>query len=247
VKRAAVQAVLPAALSAVPLAVSLAVSLAGPARAAPGETAPACPAPQVAEFSGGKGFRLFVTRQGTMTWSNPLRPLSPETVQVLQVVIRNKLATAYGPDLSGLRRGPSPATLEAQNGATIQWAGNPDSLPQTLRIFADDGGQILAELNFQACGDAPKVAEPKAPKPVPTARKGGPKAASKSEASTKTDSTADSPKVDGVPAEGAGPAADALKAAPKRAARPKREKAAAPEGAPSRTPGGLLLPQGAIP
>ncbi|UHC18788.1 hypothetical protein LRS73_13590 [Methylobacterium currus] len=236
-KRAAVQAVLLAALSAVPLA--------GPARAAPGETAPACPAPQAAEFSGGKGFRLFVTRQGTMTWSNPLRPLSPETVQVLQVVIRNKLATAYGPDLSGLRRGPSPAALEAQNGATIQWAGSPDSLPQTLRILADDGGQVLAELTFQACGDAPKVAEPKAPKPVPTARKGGPKAASKSEAS-KAESTADS-KADGAPADGTGPAADAPKAAPRRAARPKREKAAAPDSAPSRTPGGLMLPQGAIP
>ncbi len=236
--RAAVQAVLLAALSAV----SLAVSLAGHARAAPGETAPACPAPQAAEFSGGKGFRLFVTRQGTMTWSNPLRPLSPETVQVLQVVIRNKLATAYGPDLSGLRRGPSPAALEAQNGATIQWAGSPDSLPQTLRIVADDGAQVLAELTFQACGDAPKVAEPKAPKPVPTARKGGPKASSKSETSKAE------PKTDGgASAEGADPVADAPKAAPKRAARPKREKAAAPDDAPSRTPGGLVLPQGAIP
>ncbi|MGX7704106.1 hypothetical protein [Methylobacterium sp. Gmos1] len=225
-KRAAVQAVLLAALSAVP------------AHAAPGDAAPACPAPQAAEFAGAKGFRLFVTRQGTMTWSNPLRPLSPETVQVLQVVIRNKLATAYGPDLSGLRRGPSPAALEAQNGATIQWAGSPDSLPPTLRIVADDGGQVLAELAFQACGDAPKVAEPKAQKPVPTARKGTPK---------KAEPKPDAPTTEGAQAEGAEPAADAPKPAPKRAAKPKREKAAAPEGAPSRTPGGLMLPQGAIP
>ncbi len=175
-KRAAVPAVLLAALSAVPLAV--------PARAAPGEpasgeAAPVCPAPQAAEFTGDKGFRLWVTRQGSMTWSNPLRPLSPETVQVLQVVIRNKLATAYGPDLSGLRRGPSPAALEAQNGATIQWAGAPEGLPRTLRILADDGGQVLAELAFQACGDAPKAAEPK---PAPTARKGGSKKVDKTRA-----------------------------------------------------------------
>jgi hypothetical protein len=232
VTRAAVQAMLLAALSVVPLAV--------PARAAPGDAAPACAAPQAAEFAGPKGFRLFVTRQGTMTWSNPLRPLSPETVQVLQVVIRNKLATAYGPDLSGLRRGPSPAALEAQNGATIQWAGSPDSLPPTLRIVADDGGQVLAELAFQACADAPKVAEPRAPKPVPTARKGAPKP-------PKAESKADAPAADGPQAEGAEPAADAPKPAPKRAAKPKREKAAAPDGAPSRTPGGLMLPQGAIP
>ncbi|WP_207767864.1 hypothetical protein [Methylobacterium frigidaeris] len=181
-----------------------------------------------------------------MTWSNPLRPLSPETVQVLQVVIRNKLATAYGPDLSGLRRGPSPAALEAQNGATIQWAGSPDTLPPTLRILADDGGQVLAELKFQACGDAPKVAEPKAPKPVPTARKGAPKAA-KTESSKTESSRTDLPNADGLQAEGADPSADAPKTAPKRAAKPRREKAAAPDGAPSRTPGGLVLPQGAIP
>ncbi len=244
--RAAVQAVLLAALSAVPLV--------GPARAAPGETAPrevapreaasggtapACPAPQAAEFAGGKGFRLWVTRQGSMTWSNPLRPLSPETVQVLQVVIRNKLATAYGPDLSGLRRGPSPAALEAQNGATIQWAGTPDTLPQTLRILADDGGQVLAELTFQSCGDPPKVAEPK---PVPTARKGAPKAAAKTKAAK-----AASPEAEGAPPDAADPAADAPKPAPRRAAKPRREKAAAPDAAPARTPGGLMLPQGAIP
>ncbi len=174
-----------------------------------------------------------------MTVSNPLRPLSPEIVQVLQVVIRNKLATAYGPDLSGLRRGPSPAALEAQNGATIQWAGSPDPLPQTLRILADDGGQVLAELAFQACGDAPKVAEPK---PAPTARKGGPKAASRAKAAK-----AASPEAEGAPADAADPAVDAPKPAPRRAAKPRREKAAAPDDAPARTPGGLMLPQGAIP
>lgn len=231
-KRAAVPAVLLAALSAVPLAV--------PARAAPGEpasgeVAPVCPAPQAAEFTGDKGFRLWVTRQGSMTWSNPLRPLSPETVQVLQVVIRNKLATAYGPDLSGLRRGPSPAALEAQNGATIQWAGAPEGLPRTLRILADDGGQVLAELAFQACGDAPKAAEPK---PAPTARKGGPKKVDKTRAAK-----AASPEAEGAPADAADPAAEAPKPAPRRAAKPRRENAAAP----ARTPGGLMLPQGAIP
>lgn len=237
-------AVLAALLTALP--VLPASSL--PAAAAPEAAVPVCPAPQAPEFAGGKGFRLFVTRQGTMTWSNPLRPLSPETVQVLQVVIRNKLATAYGPDLSGLRRGPSPAALEAQNGAAIQWAGSPEGLPQTLRILADDGGQVLAELTFQACGDAPKVAEPKPPKPAPVARKAGPKAAkadpSKADPS-KIDPTRTDPSKADAQAETADP--DAAKAPAPRAPRPRREKAAAPEGGPSRTPGGLTLPQGAIP
>ncbi|WP_048436308.1 hypothetical protein [Methylobacterium platani] len=211
------------------------VALPSPARAAP-EAAPACAAPQAAAFAGGKGFRLWVTRQGTMSVTNPLRPLSPETVQVLQVVIRNKIATAYGPDLSGLRRGPSPAALEAQNAATIRWADGPEGLPPTLRILADDGGQVLAELRFEACGDAPKVAEPKVagprpPKPVPTARKGKPKPDAAAQA---TDPAAD-------------PAAEPAATTPPRAQKPKRERAAAPADAPSRTPGGLVLPQGAIP
>ncbi|AWN48453.1 hypothetical protein DK419_20565 [Methylobacterium terrae] len=208
-----------------------------PARAAGEDAAPTCPTAQAPEFAGGKGFRLWVTRQGTMTLTNPLRPLSPETVQVLQVVIRNKLATAYGPDLSGLRRGPAPAALEAQNGAAIQWAGGFEGLPQTLRILADDGGQVLAELKFEACGDAPKVAEPK---PAPTARKGGAARKGDAKAAPKTEAA----QGDGA-ATGSAEAGQAKAAAPRP--RPKREKAAAPDAGPARTPGGLMLPQGAIP
>jgi hypothetical protein len=219
------------------LAALMALLSALPARAAGEDAVPACPGPQAPAFAGGKEFRLWVTRQGTMALTNPLRPLSPETVQVLQVVIRNKLATAYGPDLSGLRRGPAPAALEAQNGAVIQWAGNLGDLPRTLRILADDGGQVLAELAFQSCGDAPKVAEQK---PAPTARKGG--AARKGEAKV-------APKAEAVQGEGAATdpaeAGRAKTAAPRP--RPKREKAAAPDAGPVRTPGGLMLPQGAIP
>ncbi|MFH6785268.1 MULTISPECIES: hypothetical protein [Methylobacterium] len=236
---AVLAALMLAALPAVPA--QAAPAQAAPAQAAPEnaapEAAPVCPAPQAPEFAAGKGFRLFVTRQGTMSWSNPLRPLSPETVQVLQVVIRNKLATAYGPDLSGLRRGPSPAALEAQNGATIRWAGSPEGLPPTLRILADDGGQVLATLTFKACGDPPKVAEPKAPKPAPVARKGGPKAAN-------SDPSRAGAQGEPAQADAADPAA---REPARRAPKARREKAAAPEGAPDRTPGGLMLPQGAIP
>lgn len=223
------------------LAALMALLSALPARAAGEDAVPACPAPQAPAFAGGKGFRLWVARQGTMALTNPLRPLSPETVQVLQVVIRNKLATAYGPDLSGLRRGPAPAALEAQNGAVIQWAGNLGDLPRTLRILADDGGQVLAELAFEACGDAPKVAEQK---PAPTARKGG--SARKGE--TKGEAKA-APKAEAAQGEGAAtdPAEPGRAKAAAPRPRPKREKAAAPDAGPVRTPGGLMLPQGAIP
>lgn len=232
--RAALTAVLLAALPA-----GLALS-AGPARAAPEDAVPACAAPQAPEFAGGKGFRLWVTRQGTMTWNNPLRPLSPEALQVLQVVIRNKLATAYGPDLSGLRRGPSPAALEAQNGAPIRWSEALEGLPAALRILSEDDGQVLAELAFKACGDPPKVAMPK---PAPVAR-----GTAKGRAAAKKDVKAD-PKVEAASAEGAAadPSAEVPKAASKpapRAPKPRRERA---PDAPARTPGGLMLPQGAIP
>ncbi|GJD52598.1 hypothetical protein OPKNFCMD_5364 [Methylobacterium crusticola] len=158
------------------LARALALSLAVAAGAAPARSAPVGPAParsapdtppvacgtQAAEYSGGaKGFRLWVTRRGAMTWTNPLRPLSPESLQVLQVVIRGKAATAYGPDLSRLQRGGPPAALEALNGTAIRWTDAADGLPPVLRIVDDEGAKVLAELAFQACGDAPKVAEAK--------------------------------------------------------------------------------------
>ncbi len=239
--RAAVTAVLLAALSA-----GLSAS---PGRAAAEDAVPACPAPQAPEFAGGKGFRLWVTRQGTMTWNNPLRPLSPESLQVLQVVIRNKLATAYGPDLSGLRRGPSPAALEAQNGAPIRWSEAMEGLPPTLRILSEDDGQVLAELAFKACGDPPKVAVPKPP-PVARGTAKGQKAAAKGGAAKAETTKPETTRPETAAAEGAaGDSSTDAKEAPKpapRAPRPRREKAAAPES-PARTPGGLMLPQGAIP
>ncbi|WP_407518814.1 hypothetical protein [Methylobacterium oryzisoli] len=169
---------------------------------------------QAAQFAGGGNFSLWVTRRGVLTRDNPLRPLSPEVLEVLQVVIRGKAATAYGPDPDNLRRGPAPASLESQSGgAPIRWGETADGLPATLRIRADDSTAVLAELRFRACGDAPKVAEPKRP-------------------AAKTAGTEGEPGAE-KPAK------------PRPQAKPQGKPQPKPE--PTHTPGGFVLPQGAIP
>ncbi|WP_298963311.1 hypothetical protein [uncultured Methylobacterium sp.] len=144
----------------------------------PSAEAPVACGARAARYAASKGLSLWVARRGTMTFENPLRPLSPEVLQVLQVTIRNKPATAYGPDLDSLRRGASPAALEAQYGAPVKWSGELEGLPASLRILADDGAAVLAQLRFEACGDAPKVAEPRKPapprKPPPKPKEGAP-------------------------------------------------------------------------
>jgi hypothetical protein len=173
---------------------------------------------QAAQFAAGSKFSLWVTRRGVLTRDNPLRPLSPEVLEVLQVVIRGKAATAYGPDHDNLRRGPAPASLEAQSGgAPIRWGETADGLPALLRIRADDSTAVLAELRFQACGDAPKVAEPKRP----AAKPAGPAAGANAE-----------------------PGAE-RPAKPRSQDRPQPKPQPKPE--PTHTPGGFVLPQGAIP
>lgn len=122
---------------------------------------------QSALYDGGKGVPVWVTRSGAVTVQNPLRPLTPETTRVLQVVVGGKAATAYGPDLLELRRGTTPAALEASTGGTIRWDAELALLPDFLNIVSE-AGEPLAQLRFKECGTAPvvPVAEPaKAKKP----------------------------------------------------------------------------------
>ncbi|MCJ2034120.1 hypothetical protein [Methylobacterium sp. J-068] len=111
---------------------------------------------KAAHYEGPKDFAVWVTRTGAIVVENPLRPLTPETTRVLQVVIAGKAATAYGPDLFALRRGGSPAALEAMLGGPVRWDAVPTALPDTLNIVSDTG-QSLAQLGFQECGEAPAV------------------------------------------------------------------------------------------
>lgn len=114
---------------------------------------------RAARYEGAKGFDVVVTRIGRASVENPLRPLTPEVSQVLQVVIGAKSATAYGPDLTALRRGPASTALEAQLGAAIRWDAALPALPDPLPIVAEDGTP-LAALAFRTCIAPPAVAAP---------------------------------------------------------------------------------------
>ncbi|KAB1075885.1 hypothetical protein F6X53_24685 [Methylobacterium soli] len=116
---------------------------------------PVCGA-QAARYEGDKGFALWVTRKGRAEIENPLRPLTPEVSEVLQVTIAGKAATAYGPDLRALRRGPAPGALEAQVGAPIRWEAALPALPDPITIVSE-AGETLARLGFRECTEAPPV------------------------------------------------------------------------------------------
>ncbi|MFD1300386.1 hypothetical protein [Methylobacterium marchantiae] len=118
-----------------------------------------CDNGQGAFYEGHGAVSLWVTRSGTITVDNPLRPLTPETTQVLQVVIGNKAATAFGPDLLALRRGGTPASLEAATGGPVRWDEQLTVLPDFLNVVSE-AGEALARLDHRRCGDAPEVKQP---------------------------------------------------------------------------------------
>ncbi|MCJ2006470.1 hypothetical protein [Methylobacterium sp. J-092] len=200
---------------------------------------------RAARFEGAKGFDVVVTRIGRASIANPLRPLTPETSQVLQVVIAAKPATAYGPDLTALRRGPAPAALETQLGAPIRWENGLPDLPDPLPIVAEDGTP-LAALAFRACIDPPAVA---APPVVARGTKGNGQGASKGagrgNAKGNAKGNAQGNALEAGPADGApdpsGAGQEPAKAAARRPAKPAPRKDAAPK-----VPPGFHVPQGAI-
>lgn len=146
---------------------------------------------QAARFEGEKGFEIFVTRVGRAQVENPLRPLTPETTEVLQVAIGGKLATAYGPDLSALRRGGPPGAIEAQLGTTIRWQETLPPLPDPLSIVSEDGRPV-ARLGFRDCTAARAV---KAPPPVAARKEAKPTRAAKTrEAAPKPEGEAAPPR-----------------------------------------------------
>ncbi|MBA9061030.1 hypothetical protein GGQ91_000391 [Methylobacterium fujisawaense] len=181
-----------------------------PAPDVPAQTAPAAPAPapepsapqatsptpaagptleqpcgtQAARFESGKGFKMVITRSGQIRTTNPLRPLTPELNEVLQVVIAGKVATAYGPDFTTLRRGGAPAGIEAMLGGPIRWQPTLPTFPDPIAIVTEEGTP-LAQLTFRACETPPAVKAPKEPKAE--ARKKAPRhAAPKAAAAPKT-------------------------------------------------------------
>lgn len=246
-------ALLAAGLAAAPAQAQVAPPV-PPAPAAPApapEPAPPTPAADLAvlqpcgaraaRFEGAKGFDVVVTRIGRASIANPLRPLTPETSQVLQVVIAAKPATAYGPDLTALRRGPAPAALETQLGAPIRWENGLPDLPDPLPIVAEDGTP-LAALAFRACIDPPAVA---APPVVARGTKGNGQGAGRGAGRGNAKGNAKGNALEAGPADGApdpsGAGQEPAKAAARRPAKPAPRKDAAPKAPP-----GFHVPQGAI-
>lgn len=103
-----------------------------------------------------KGPKLWVLRHGEMTRDNPLRPLTPERLVVLQVVVNGRLASAFGPDHDHLQQGGAVQDLE-RDGEPIRWAAGPDGLPPSLRVVAEDGRVLIDGLRFAECEAAPKA------------------------------------------------------------------------------------------
>ncbi|MGU3467347.1 hypothetical protein ACLBXO_21090 [Methylobacterium sp. C33D] len=139
---------------------------------------------QAARFESAKGFKMVITRAGQVRTTNPLRPLTPEVNEVLQVVIAGKVATAYGPDFTTLRRGGAASGIEAMLGSPIHWEQALPTFPDPIAIVTEEGTP-LAQLTFRACEAPPAVKAPKVPKAE--ARKKAPRhAAPKAAAAPKT-------------------------------------------------------------
>ena len=114
-----------------------------------------CPG-YAALFTSDKGLKLWVLRRGTMTERNPLRPLSQDSLLVMDVVVNGRSASAYGPDPLRLQQGGAVPEIERQNGP-ISWRSALDVLPPAIRVVASDGTVLVGPMTFVACGDAPKV------------------------------------------------------------------------------------------
>ena len=133
------------------------------------ESSPASCGTQARLYAAG-GLRVWVTRQGTVEQDNPLRPLAPDKLLVLQVAVNGRLGTAFGPDFDNMRQAGSVQTLEQESGRPVRWSADGAAGPTTIRIVAEDGRVLLGPLAFRECGPAPRTS---GPAPVPSAAKIG--------------------------------------------------------------------------
>ena len=109
-----------------------------------------------ASYSAGAGPDVRVTRRGYLDEINPLRHATHvHRMQVLQVSIAGKTATAYGPGFQAMHRGPGPKQLEQTMDAAITWERALGPLPSTIIIVAEDGPEVIA---IQTC--APPRSKP---------------------------------------------------------------------------------------
>lgn len=131
-------------------------------------------------YASEKAGALWVVRRGALTMGeNPLRPLSRDEYLVLQVVVKGRLATAWGPDETSLRQGGAPRDVEREGIGPIRWQPDGTALPNVLRVIGEDGTVLAGPMRLVECGDAPAA---KAVAPAATRR---PAAKSKEGAATR--------------------------------------------------------------
>ena len=138
------------------LAAVAVASLPGAAAVADGATSPPDCGTRDALYVADKGLQVWVTRRGTMTLAeNPLRPLSHDEVMVLEVVVKGRLATAWGPDFDNLRQGNAPRDLEREGAKPIRWEAGATPYPPSIRVVGEDGRVLFGPMRFDQCGEAP--------------------------------------------------------------------------------------------
>ena len=131
--------------------------------AASPELRPAACGAQAALFSADRGLKVWVTRRGAAERDNPLRPLTPDRLVVLQVVVNGRLATAVGLDYDSLHQGRAPPQVERDMSQPIRWEPSVDGMPGLFTIVADDGTVMIGPMRFAECADAPAAKTVTAP------------------------------------------------------------------------------------
>ena len=156
---------------------ALALAAVGPACAAgePGENEPVedC-GTKASLYTAAKGLKLWVLRRGAMVLGeNPLRPLTRDTVRVLEVVVNGRLATAYGADYASLRQGGPARDLEKESADPIRWEPRGPGFPTEIRIVGEDGTDLFGPFRFSRCDEAPSARAVGAGRPERAARPSG--------------------------------------------------------------------------
>jgi hypothetical protein len=135
-----------------------------------------CAGPVV--YWAGSGPEVHVIRRGIIDQRSPLAPRADASAAtVLDVRIRGKSASAYGPSFEKMRRAGPPQELEKEFGTAIKWGANLASLPREILLVANDGAEVVAKLRFVKCLPPPKArparVQPAKPRPTeapPTAK-----------------------------------------------------------------------------
>lgn len=122
---------------------------------------------KAALYAAANGFRLWITRRGTLAYVNSLKDPPEQRDAILEVSINGNLASLRGEDPGRLTRGGAPQEVAAGVQGALAWEGKLERLPRVLQVLSETGGGVAAHLAFQECGTAPRTRAPRPP-PQPT-------------------------------------------------------------------------------